>query len=386
MRRRPHPWSILPEYERPLVHLFALAQQLKADPTPTLALRLQEELIDHVEAVERRLAALAAAYSRLEATTKRRALATGAERPPEGTLECAEYDLRDTGELRNILRDVGDAIVFSFVPRWHVRAETYNTAPLCDARRARTLLREIFAQGGVAILNCLTNCLEHDEEITLINGDDLADANFEEIASLSDQLSFEAPLYNPPGVPVLEVPLDAPVMSCADVLNAMLPELDRARSVSREVEPGLFYALVRDDATETDHERLALFPTSHEGTFYWLNTIDRSGYYPLQLSFDDPQRLFDFYDGHFLLIVALDCDCLKAELERRGFAVTFLEEEGYALELVQDGSDVAGKISRFHLGRVAAEFVSLAWLIDDFIGKFAIPWDDDNEDDPATEN
>lgn len=101
-----------------------------------------------------------------------------------------------------------------------------------------------------------------------------------------------------------------------------------------EVEPGLYYLVETAPKGEAISE--VLKHITEPPMVYFVNEAkgNNHSYFPFTLSFIDPETLFRFYNGEFLLIVIVDTSVMRNWLASRGMSVEILVDDRFAMEVV----------------------------------------------------
>jgi hypothetical protein len=108
---------------------------------------------------------------------------------------------------------------------------------------------------------------------------------------------------------------------------------------------------------------------------YWdlLSILpDSRDFYPLVLNIHDPNAYFDFLNGNLILIVIFDNAIIESKFVERGFACEFIQDpqSDYYLRISQENGFAPMEVSRNFVGRVAFEFLSLSWMVDELVSQY----------------
>src|SRR5260370_29607867 len=100
---------------------------------------------------------------------------------------------------------------------------------------------------------------------------------------------------------------------------------------------------------------------------------ENTAYYPFTLSIANPNRLYQFYNGDFVIAIAVETDYVAKFFKSRGFNTTILNQEPWFFMIAKDqplGLEVSSlKISNHMWGRLFAAFVVLEWLLTEIAAK-----------------
>jgi len=283
-----------------------------------------------------------------------------------------------------LCRDIGDAIAFLYIDRWDIKPLAMKEPPgnitgKRGSRLERGILRAIFRDGHRGVLNDLTGSLRYGD-ITIFrpfgtfvlieaksgNGGNKERAARQE-ASANAVLNYlhtdEGELF---GRPVTRRAASERMRYHVRAINRMIAEMatDGATEVMRQVEPGVFYMLLRDGYSNRVFERI--FSARVEGPLLtmWANDFKRRGeaYYPFPLAIDDPRACLAFYAGIFSIGVFIDIQKV-ARLSGTGLKIEWSSDQGSPMRArVPEtfGHDTPEYVDvGLHLiNRMAAEFMS----------------------------
>jgi len=92
-----------------------------------------------------------------------------------------------------------------------------------------------------------------------------------------------------------------------------------------------------------------------------------AGYYHLTLSITNPEKLLALFRGNFLLIVVIDFDVVAQRMKEQDFELNLTGDHVWPWEVRSSSGQALFKVSNHFISRVAAEFLSLKWLIDELV-------------------
>lgn len=155
----------------------------------------------------------------------------------------------------------------------------------------------------------------------------------------------------------------------------MMTTLPHAGWLMEEVEPGLHYVLI-DCARETREYDSIFGDILSRGSSSLINVNEmkeqRLAYYPFPLSIQNPNALFRFYNGEFVMFVIVELDRVNEVLIPHSMRVTFTGNDEYPWLVTSTATNVLPELRTsyvgFHpIGRLAAEFLRLDWLLENMV-------------------
>jgi hypothetical protein len=402
-------------YRARLIALFKKIHDLRSDPVGrrNLALTIQVELLRQVGRAERNIRRLRAKNKVQAAALARRGLdKVQSEQIKQIRLANPER-VKSYQALLEIYRSIGDAIAFIYIDRLDVKPLALRQgAGLISRKRGTRLelavLRRVFALGGVAILNDITNSLNYGDvtlclpsgafhivEVKSGRGGSRSRAARQEnaIREIMEYLVTDSRQL-PDGLRQQRRAVNEVPVFLVDAINRMLSAVPSGGFLREEVEPGLHYAvidgqceapigIILDGLTRTASPPLIQFSNEFKH--------DSIAYYPFLLSIRHPELAFRFYAGDLLIIVAVDMDFVAREMAMHDLRFQIADDRGVAWQTEWiDGTVPTPQPNRIgigaHLvGRLGAEFLSLNWLLNHIVhqrrsltnGTLVIP-DDEN--------
>lgn len=96
-----------------------------------------------------------------------------------------------------------------------------------------------------------------------------------------------------------------------------------------------------------------------------LNELKRSWppYFPFVLSIGDPDHLYQFLSGDYVLMVIVDFDVIVSKFDSLGFDARVIDRADYVLALRRREDGLVAAVSRPMVFRLFVEFVSLDWFV-----------------------
>lgn len=368
--------------------LFERVLLVLSDPARhrLLVLDLQEELIERTVRVERaiRCAREAVAAHR---TNLREHRSDGAYvRRISRQIARLKETITANQSYLEILRTVGDALAFIFGDRFDLKPLAFREAPgfiggKRGARLERAILRSAFAHGHVAILNDITHTLRHGD-VTVFRPDgtfhliEVKSGRGGKFARSQRQLEVMRTMATylvtderkeEGGVWRRFAVRSAPADHSAFVTERLQSLPDCGWSLS-EVEPGLFYLLVDCLKGSFSPER-ALAGLDRTTQFEVLSAnnmkYERMGYVPFPLLIRDPDILCRFYAGELVVNIFVSIDAANHLLAAHGLSVSLHGDPLQHWEVHDNAHPQYASFTSAHfVGRLAAEFVTLKWLVE----------------------
>lgn len=393
-------------YKRSLVDLFARVQEVRDRPLEQRrnCLGIQEDLLRRVVYVEKRIKHLRAEIKELKGTLSGKGpvrLSKAEARQAKDRMQLRRQNIEEYREILYLLKSVGDALAFIYFSKWDIKPMAFkeNSGHMHGKEglwHELNLLRVVFeVDGAVAILNDLTNSLRYGDLMVVSKGywgpieakssyntSPRAKVQQTELEKMHRYLVEDQTeeLYGIPGVTVRS-DLLVEERDHVDDLNEIIRVAYKEGFAFSEVEEGLYYYICYDSHSggwdlENDmpggfHLLLEEFK-SKQPLFFFVNQnkFNTQGRYPYTLSIRDPQALFDFYSGRLHVNVVVDVEAMSAKFESSGFKMTFVEDDDVALTITNTDPDKAADrwdfaVSRHFFERVAYEFLSLDWLVEE---------------------
>ena len=302
-----------------------------------------------------------------------------------GQLKLRQSLLASNQDYLEILRTIGDALAFIFGDRFDLKPLAFREAPgfiggKRGARLERAMLRIAFEQGHVAILNDLTHTLRHGD-VTVFNSDgtfrlfeaksgrggDYARNKRQLEATQSMAKYLVTDVREEEGGVWQRVAVNAtPTDHSAFVTNA-LQHLPPAGWSLTEVEPGLHYLLIDCAIGSLNEEMFSGLDRSKPVELISVNDMkyERMGYMPFPLLIRDANLLCRFYTGQLVINILVGLDRVNELLSRHGLSITFGDDPYMHWKVHDDsGAKYESFVSAHFVGRLAAEFVKLEWLVE----------------------
>jgi len=392
---------MLARYKRWLVPLFQQVHALQAAPLDRrlLALEIQESLLYRMSRAEWLLRRIRNDNKALKKELTRRDLTREVSRKIKARYASNNERMEEQKDLLVVLRSIGDCIAFIYGDRWDLKQMVLKEEPgfltgKSGTRLERKILREAFAAGATVVMNDLTHTLRFGDitlfrpdlwpdggspfvwfEVKSGRGGDASRMLRQQAASehignylATDRREADGGVYQR-----VEL-LNEPVYHF-EVVSRLMSTLPRGGWLLEEIEPGLHYILIDGERKQEGYEEIFGSVLKQSRSFL-LNVNEmkqlQRGYYPFPLSISDPEAFYRFLNGEFVMFVVVDLDQVNRQLSGRSVTVSASDLEGYPWKVSLDDPDIPVELREsfvgLHpIGRLAAEFISLAWLVENLV-------------------
>ncbi|ULA69704.1 MAG: hypothetical protein LZF62_450052 [Nitrospira sp.] len=305
-----------------------------------------------------------------------------------GIARCEEAVSHYT-RLLAILREVADGLAFTYLDRFDIKPMAFKDSPgflsgKSGSRLERQFLRDSFKDKNIAILNDLTNCLRYGD-VTVIDRErrvriaeiksgknvtkrDLRQRAATEKMSTYFKNDIVDELYGFK-VPIRRISLANEEKHRRNDLNALLASsLEGDKSCYLEVEQGLFY-LIEKEANSLLPEIIKQIRGRPLVALINEYKQNNTAYYPFTLSVTDPDHLFQFYAGEFVIVVVVDSEAITSAFHNNDLTFELLPDGPWALTIrsSKGGDEPVFKVSSHFWARLAVEFLSLEWFLAEII-------------------
>lgn len=390
---------MLSYYKPLLIDLFNKVQQLQdnADSKAEQCLAIQAVLIRKIAYVERRIRSSKQIVKLCKAQLAIR------QSPPKTKEEARqlkeeisyrEYVIDEYNRILHILRSIGDAIAFTYIPKWDIKPMALKESPGFmtgkeGLRRELSILRTLFKADEIAILNDLTNCLRHGD-ITVVSYyppillevkkksalNQRGRKQVERLEKLSRYLHTDeiVGLYgeNNPAI-MRRRGAHAPEVEYSLQMTHLILEAYETGSAFTEVEKGVVYYVEAASA----HSKLSevIQRLNSQPIAILLNTAKyiSHAYYPFTLSIRDAKALYSFYNGDYTVVILVDTQVIREKVTAWGMNLEASEDPNVIFRLTpqQAHDDLPDyvDIGRHFFNRIFFEFVSLDWLLEEIISR-----------------
>jgi hypothetical protein len=284
-----------------------------------------------------------------------------------------------------VFRTIGDALAFTLFNKFDLKPLSFRESPgWITGKRGGCLesriLRGVIVEAGTpAIRTDLTNSIrygdmavKHHGVIRLFEVKSGKNRNartvrqLEAITNISKYLTTDSidGLYGLPGR-VFRRETHEKESHHIGLLNETILQSKAEGVCVCDVKPGVRYVIARQ-WDETTTERLGVgisdavvFVLDAKSSTMW------KGYYPFTLSIRNPADVFDFLRGSVAIVVIVDLKHLKKIASELGYEAQFIDSDaGVLCKAMREDQEVSAVTFSPHwLGRVAFEFCSLRWLL-----------------------
>jgi hypothetical protein len=380
--------------KRGLIALFSKLYELRSDPVGrrVLALDIQEELLRRVTRTERRIRSLREESSSIKARLATRGLNKGEARVLKQNIADNEDHVDQCKRQIALYRDVGDAVGFIYADRWDVKPLSNRENPgfltgKRGARLERAVLRSVFKFDKAAILNDLTNSFRFGD-LTIFLGEGLfrivevksgrggkRSRNERQMKAITEVMNYiVTDEREVDGGRLIRRAPNREAFYNVEAINRLLSNLKPRGWLHEEVECGLHYFVI-DAENEAPMDEVLSAIISSRPLVIFANDQKYAGrsYYPFLLSFEEPEFAFRFYNGEVVIVVAVDMNHVANVLEGRNFKLHHTTQPNWPWEIEWIGGgkplwdNNRASIGGHIIGRLGAEFLSLDWLLQDFI-------------------
>jgi hypothetical protein len=386
-------------YKRSLTDLFDQVQAVHRDPDgqAELCLKIQLRLLRstiHAEQQVRQLRGSIRVLKKRLATPHPR-LNESEAKAVRKRISLSQRRMDGYREVLAILRDIGDALAFTYINKWDIKPLAFKESPgfLSEKEglnRELEALRTVFARGHIGILNDLTNCLRYGDISVVKNGrlvifevksgksrSRRTDRQSRKAREITEYLTTDRTkrLYNMEGE-FRRISTHSQETDHSSALNTLIAQAMAQGTATATVENGLHYIVV---ATHTS-QALDLVETvggkcKGKPIIAVVNEIIHAnqGYWPFTLSISSSEALYRFYSNALTILVLVDSEVIEETFRAHGLQTELNLDENWAVRLSSTGPTddewIAAGISRHLFGRLFAEFLSLHWLLEEAIHK-----------------
>lgn len=393
-------------YRQSLIDLCTRVQEMRSHPLERRGdcLAIQQDLLRRVTYVEKKIKTSRLQIKELKGMLKGKGPARLSKSDAQQMKKRIERNHQTIEEYREILylfKSIGDALAFIYIPKWDIKPMAFKE----DAghmhgkkglRQELAMLRRVFeVDGALAILNDLTNSLRYGDLTIVSKGfcgpvevksgrytsrrDKRQRENLENMNRYLVEDRTEG-LYGIPGETVRS-DIVTEERNHVDDLNKLIEKSYKDGFAFSKIEEGLYYYVVDGGhAGSWDFENdspsgFQLLLDEFDGKQPMLFFINRNkfstqGRFPYTLSIRDPQALFDFYCGWLHVNVIVEVETMSARFVAHGLKMNFVEDEDVALSITNTDPNKANErfdtlLSRHYFERLAYEFLSLDWFVEE---------------------
>ena len=397
---------LLNYYKRTIIDLLARVQDVRTSPIERRldCLTIQRDLLRKVVYAEKRIKRCRAEIRTFKGMlsgkgsvrlSKSEALRT------KKAVKCKRQAIEEYKEILYLLKSIGDALAFIYIPKWDIKPMAFKEDSgyihgKDGLRQELTYLEKVYeVDGALAILNDVTNSLRYGDLTIVSNGycgpievksgrheNHRVDRQLSKLEKMHRYIVEDRieGLYGLPGE-VVRSDIRVEERNYVGDLNDLVAEAYEHGFAFAKVEEGLYYYVCYDGHPASWDPKgdmpggFNLLIEEFKGKepmlfFINRNKFDTQGRYPYTLSITNPLALFDFYSGRLHVNVILDIAAISTKFEHHGMEATLMDDGDVALILVNKDPAKANDrwdmfISRHFFERVAYEFLSLDWFVEE---------------------
>lgn len=374
-----------------LTHLFAAVQSLRSDAEGNhdLCLAIQEELLSRITRAEGEIRGLRTATKARKAQLAKPGGNREKSRRIKAEIDALKHRVGLKKHLISILRDVGDALAFIYFNRWDIKPFAFKEDPgfisgKKGTRLERAVLRRTNQLGAVVIMNDLTHSLRHgDVTVQLSSGQmglmelksgrggnrDRAERQMAATQSVIDYINNDERKDEEAGVTLFRRAPHREAVFHVDEANAALHDAIRNGHSFRQVEAGLTYICIADGGADLDTVLEPMLRSGQRPCIISCNELKQHklAYYPFVLSIADPETAYAFVNGDVVLLVATDLGHVTEFFRAAGLGFSITADSAYPWQIAHEAHEQPVSVGFHIVGRLGAEFLSLAWLLEHFV-------------------
>lgn len=349
-------------YAKTLKRLHAQLQELRNAPfsRTDLLLEIQETLIKKIKHVEARIS----------------------DAKKANDLDLAlRYQ-----HLLHALKTIGDGLAFLYIDRWDIKPLGRNNRPGFISGKAGLVQELKVLRRGMlfrpVLLADLTNCLRHGDvyafrkdsfpaiiELKSSRGGGRAQRQKKRLQNVTEYLRTdraEGTIIKDQLLIRRETTID--LVEHVDEFNRLISQAVKLGRAFDSPEKGVLYIVDNGDESELP----AQYIKELKEPICWFvnaekyNLID---FVPFSLTIHDSEAFLRFLDGSLLVLVAFDADTIRHSFRDKGLIVEFIEDSEWFMKLSGEERKFF-QVSRNFVGRVACEFLSLNWMIEELASRY----------------
>jgi hypothetical protein len=380
-----------------LLTLFGQVRDLQASPLERrlLALEIQEQLLYRIGRAERLIRQIRKEIKTLKMSLARPGNPKGVAREIKTKHVAGIERIEDQQSLISILRSIGDSIAFIYGDRWDLKqmVQKEDSGFLTGKRGAkleRGILRKAFEIGATVVLNDLTHTLRHGD-IAVFRPDlwpeggspfflvEAKSGRGGYAARTARQMAATKEIFNYLSTDRKEaenglwhrISVNQEPQYHFEKASKMMSDLPRGGWLIEEVEPGLHYVIIDCSIEEPPFD--AIFGDIIRGRKPFLLSVNDMkkhalAYYPFPLSISPPEVLFSFCNGEFVMWVVVDLDHVNQVLALHSIKVAPGKDDEFPWQVLPiEGEGIESYVGYHPIGRLAAEFLRLDWLLQNMV-------------------
>lgn len=376
-------------YKKSLIDTFNRLKEIKQSPKTTYirSLELQRILVNRIISIEKRIRHNDLLIDKLRETLVKDISKEDFIQRSSQIKALTNINHRYK-EIISIFRAVGDGLAFIYLNKWDVKPFVFKEP--CGFISGKTglakelaILKRLYKENKVAILNDITNCLRYGDITVPKNGFPyLVEVKSSRFKNKRSQRHLEnankilhylksgrtESLYGMG--PVIRVNSQYYEKNYIEELNNCIEISYKDGYCVHKIEKGLTYYV--ESRSVNERFLSSIFSKFKRPFVFFVNDVKHTpvGYHPFTLSIGSPEKLYDFYSGRFLINVIVDLHVLSAKFLKKGLEADY-QRGPYPLVIRRkDKSDDANRLNQLkisdHLwGRFGCEF----WSLNKFVGE-----------------
>jgi len=288
--------------------------------------------------------------------------------------------------LLHALKTIGDGLAFLYINRWDIKPLARNNRPgFISGKSGFVQELKVLRRGirfGPVLLADLTNCLRHGDiyafredsfpaiiELKSSRGGGRAQRQKKRLRNVREYLNTdraEGTIIKNHILIRRETTID--LVEHVDEFNSLISQAVNEGSVYGSPEKGVLYVVDNGEDSEIPiqhikelKEPICLFVNAEKYTL-----ID---FVPFSLTIRDAEAFLRFLEGSLLVVVAFDADVIRRSFRDKGLTVEFMEDSDWFMKLSAEDRGFF-QVSRNFVGRVACEFLSLNWMIEELASRY----------------
>ena len=383
-------------YKTTLCSLLESLKQLSLKPERLKdSLMLQECLIKKIMYIESRIRRARKQLKEMKQAFSEQRFNKHNATKIKNKLDAVEYCINDYQRLLCYFRTIGDGLAFLYIDKWNLKPFVFKEGPGFISGKKGLLfekqcLRYASTHGVPAVLNDITNVLRYGDitlpkygiprVVELKSGH----CRNQRIKRQADQIRMiqqyilndeaaELPNYSRVGDNLsgkfkhVRRAVRTPDTNHMHKLNRLIADSSGCDMSYADVEDGVRYIVARQFS---DKKATEYFGGYDVPIVFMLNASKCawSAYYPFTLSIHDPKDVFGFMAGEYVLMVIVNLDYVVNFFSSKGYSVVVLNSPEFFLEV--KCNDMRFMVSRHFFGRVAYEFLSLKWVLEQSLAMF----------------
>lgn len=379
-------------YRRSFRDLLLGLKELQADSSNTQRLQnIQDRLYRRIIYIEQRIRTIRCKAGKLKAMVRHSRQSREDSKAMKAQIAALQFTVSEYQWLLYIFRLIGDGLAYTYFCKWDIKPLSFREpAGFLSGKRGcrfeRHVVREANDSGVPAIQTDLTNCLRHGDvcfydglphlvEVKSGSMNARGERQIADIQRMSNYLRSDV-ANDGHGTPRLtRVALHSTEINHVNAINKALLDARVNQHGYISPETGLHYMVAR---TGPEGLLSSVLSKVNRPVLFWLNDMKNrknwSSYYPFTLSFQSPDDIIDFIEGNVIITVIMDETIFAKHFASRGYSVRVLNDRVPCVEISRHstgaGKEPLVRWSMHFVWRVAFEFTSLAWMINEMISQY----------------